>query len=215
MAWQLRLVLLAFLVVAGSMPAPMAVADEAIATVRDVEGEVSAGPSRDERRSLETGSPIFEGDWIASGEAGGAVIQFKAGPWVTMGPLTDFGVRSYRRTADQTNSSLVDVYEGVVRFDLRGTAGHVIGLQTNTAVIEGGAGIWTVVAEEWETAVWVQSGLIEVQGFEPGRDTVGATQVVRQGQFVQIPASAAAPAPRDLTQADLNAILRRMGGRFD
>lgn len=215
MTWLLRSTLSAILVVAGVTLAPRTLADTAIATVISVDGEVTAGPSRDDRRSLEAGSPVFEGDRIASGEAGGAVIRLDAGPRITMGPVTDFRIRPHPATADQPDSSLLDVYEGVVRFDLRGTLDHVIGLQTNTAVVKGQAAVWTLVAEEGDTAVWVHNGRIRVQGYEPGRDTVGAAQVVAQGQIVHIPAYQPAPAPREISQADLNSILRRMGGRFN
>ena len=44
---------------------------------------------------------------------------------------------------------------------------------------------------------------------------VAAAVAFGPGQFVQIPASVPAPAPREISQAHLNAILRRLGGRLD
>lgn len=209
--WRFGVCLSAILAVAGSILTPVALAGQTIAIVTAVEGAVTAGPSDDDRRRLEAGSAIFEGDWITSNQTGSAVIEFDGGVRVAMGAATDFDVRSYFPTSGQPNSSLFDVYEGVVQFDLRGAAEHLLGIQTGTAVIDGRAALWTVVAEEWDTVVWVQSGRIAVQGFEPGRDTVGRIQEVRASQFVQIPAYEPAPPPRELPPADGEAIMRRLG----
>lgn len=210
--WRFGGRIAAVLSAAGSIAIQAALADEAIAVVTAIEGMVTAGPTTEDRGRLEVGSRIHERDRVISGQSGSVVIRFVDGAGLTAAEATDFRINSYAAGSDRSKIGLLDVFDGAVQFDSPRDANTSIGIQTNTAVNDGRAAAWVVIAEEWNTVVWVRSGRVRVQAFEPGRDVIGPELEVLAPHMVEIPGRGPVSPPRVLSSSEALEILQRFGG---